>query len=295
VPTETAEEVLLEGTLGSHHTASMDATPATGYSHIMSWDGRGWQVLWISDADTEAITVGVIRSSYNEYRNWWGHAGRVYYMPLPTSVVVPTETKTQEYDSRTHEHLFPQFDDGRSDQNKVALRVRVDARGLSANETIIVAHDINQTGTFTALTPTMTVSGITTYEFPTNTNSVGLDFRTIQIRLQGVRGSTLTNTPDVLRVEFEYLPYQDIKWGFEFVISLDMEYPDGGTPEQMREFLFTAAENGALIPFTYRNRDANALGTTNPYNYNVKVLSLEDLERTGDDWHGQVKLLVVEG
>ena len=62
----------------------------------------------------------------------------------------------------------------------------------------------------------------------------------------------------------------------------------------MFENLRGAVESGTLVEFTFRNRDADDSGNSNPYNYYVKIRSAVGIERTGDDWSGMGTLTMVE-
>jgi hypothetical protein len=68
----------------------------------------------------------------------------------------------------------------------------------------------------------------------------------------------------------------------------------GQSREKMFENLRIAAENNVLSRFTFRNRDADDAGNSNPWVYYVDVIGFEAIETTGNVWAGDFNLVVAE-
>ena len=295
IPVDPPAASLVDGnSFSTHHAGVMET--GTGYSYILGWNGQGWHVVWISDADTKPIVYALISNAFNRYRMWWGHNQKVYYMDLPVSASNPTEDSTHKYDTRTHTHEYPWFDNNQSGRIKTGVRVHLEMRGMSANETTTLKYYKDwDTTSATTLGSAITTNGVTTFELPNATTPNGLEFEAIRFFVEGVGAATdAFSSPDIIRLEFEYVAYDESKFGFEFEIDLDHEVPGGGTPEELHEALDNALALRTFPELTYRNRDANSDGDSNPYNYYVKIVGFDMTELTGNDWSGKVQIQAVE-
>jgi len=94
--------------------------------------------------------------------------------------------------------------------------------------------------------------------------------------------------------EFHFMKTLPVRYGF--VTTIDFRQGDymGQSREEMFENLRSAVESETLVEFTYRGRDADDAGTSNPYNYYVKARSAVGLERTGEDWSGLATVTLIE-
>ena len=281
--------------------AHMSAAPSnseviaedSGYSHILGWDDMGWESKWVSAAETKAITTGHVSNAYNSYRLWFGQNERVYWMALPRDVNNPDQLTSQTYHAGTRDHELPWFDAGERHVEKLALRVILEVTGSSSNETVAVSYAINNSSSFTSL-GTITSDGLNTFPFPNSSTPTGTLFRSIRFKLTLDRGSTATATPNVRMTEFHFMKTLPVRYGF--VTTIDFRQGDymGQSREEMFENLRSAVESGTLVEFTYRSRDADDAGTSNPYNYYVKARSAVGLERTGEDWSGLATVTLIE-
>ena len=279
----------------------MSAAPSTsdviaedaGFSHIMGWDSMGWESKWVSSAETKAISVGHVSNAYDSYRLWFAQNEIVYWMTLPRDVNNPDQLTSQTYHAGTRDHELPWFDAGENRVEKLALRVMLEITGASSNETVAVAYALNNSDSFTTL-GTITSNGLTTFDFPDSTTPTGTLFRTIRFKFTLDRGSTTTSSPNVRSMEFHFMKTLPTRYAFVTTVDLRQNEYAGKSREEMFENLRGAVESGTLVEFTFRNRDADDAGNSNPYNYYVKIRSAVGIERTGDDWSGMGTITMVE-
>ena len=258
--------------------------PDVGVSSILGWNGQGWQVLWESAANTEAITYSLVSNAYSTYRLWWAHNRRVNYMDLPVDIVNPSETNDFDY-AASATHDYPWLVVGQ-ETNGLALRLRVQVIGASSVLTVTPSYATNFSDTFTALTA-ITADGITSYDFPNATTPTGTAFRSLRIRLALARGTNTLFSPDVIATTLEWrkkLPAQ-----YAWILRMDVDTSYGSlSPAQQRAALVTAVASNALIEFTFRDDDGNTR------NYYVDVVEHSGLEYSGHDEKGEVILVVTE-
>ena len=258
--------------------------PDVGVSSILAWNEEGWQVLWESATNTEAITAAHVSGAHAGYRLWWGHNRRVYRMDLPVDIVNPNETSDFNYaSSATHE--FPWLLVGQETQGLV-LRLRVEAAGMSANETVVVSYATNFSTTFTTL-GTISADGITTYNFPNSTTPTGTAFRAIRIRLVFARGTNTLLSPDIIGVDLEWRKKISVRYRWTVVLDLNLTY-GGRSPQAQRAALVTAIASNPKVEFTYRE------DTGDTRNYYVEVVNMGAEEQSGRDETGRVMLQLEE-
>jgi hypothetical protein len=259
--------------------------PNVGTSAVLAFNEVGWDVLWESTTDTKAVTAGVVSNAYNKYRLWWAQDERVYWMTLPRDIVNPNEIADFTYGASTTYDL-PWFDAGQAEVDKLAKRFKVEVKDTSSNETVTVSYALNYGTSFTALTA-ITSDGTTTFDLPNSTTPEGVAFRAIQIRIVLARGSTTTNSPDVLSVTLEWRKKPAAQWGHTFEVDITKPYK-GKTPLQLRSNLLAVIEQNLNSQFTFRDDDGDTR------NFYVDVVSASGLEQTGHDERGSTQVLVVE-
>jgi hypothetical protein len=62
----------------------------------------------------------------------------------------------------------------------------------------------------------------------------------------------------------------------------------------MFENLRTAIEANTRSSFSFRNRDANDAGASNPYLYYVDILGATGIEQSGNNFSGELTLFLAE-
>lgn len=294
----------------------------TGTAWIGAYDDRGWRVPWIDSASNGSLNVGapitsaVTSDGDGAYRLYFARNRRVYWMDLQRNIINPDEVTTLSFtDTSTRgaqPHETPWFDAGQVEVEKLALRLRVEVKDASANEAVIVYFAVNgatawtqfdQTystdSTFDATDDRIEGDGVTTFTWPSETTPKGTAFRNIRFKLELVRGSTATLSPDVISVTLEWRKKIPAQWGHQVTLDLnrvgEMQGESSGlTREALFDAIRSAVESNELVEFTFRNRDTNDSGDVNPYNYYVDVTQAQGMERTGDDWASEITLTMIE-
>ena len=276
--------------------------PDSGVSHIMGWDGLGWESKWESEDETVRITNAHVSNAYNDYRIWWAHNQRVYHMDLPVNIINPTYVTDMAFASSGNLETSD-FTGGQSEVDKLAVRLRVEVEDASSDETVIMAFALNGSASYTTLTNTyssdvnssgeITSDGKASYHFPSVTAPTGTDFRSIRFKTSLARGNTTTNSPKVLKIDLEWRKKLPALWGHEVVIDLTKPY-GGSSSEQMFENLRTAIEANTRSSFSFRTRDANDAGDSNPYLYYVDILGATGIEQSGNNFSGELTLFLAE-
>jgi len=256
-----------------------------GNGMVMEYDGRGWAMLFRSTLIT-TLDVAYAGSAYSTYRLWFHDVlGRISYLPLATNLLNPLEVTTQDYGT-IGELQTPWFTAAQDEVDKLAVRLRVQVDGASADETVKVEYGTNwDTSTFTTL-GTITADGITTYDFPNSTTPTGTVFRAIWFKITLSRGATTTKTPDVLSITLEYRKKLPALWGHTCEVEI-RDY-NGQSAKEMRSNLLTAIESTTLVEFTFRDDDGDTR------NFYVDLVQATGLEQTGHNEGGTSRLVMVE-
>ena len=278
----------------SHQGSSVIADDS-GYSLIAGYNEMGWEVKWQAGSSGKAIDSMHVSSAYDKYRVWWGHNDIVHFMDLPKDIINPSEVSEFAYAlSATHE--TPWFNAGQSEIDKLALNLRIEAQGLSANETVKVEYATDYSESYTTAVGTLdsstmgASSGTYTYTFG---SSAGTVFRAIKFKLTLNRSTATTTglekfeTPDVVSLTLEWRKKIPAKWGHTVDVDLTNEYR-GNVPKDLRAALISAIESTTLVEFTFRDDSG---GTRNYY---VDVTAAQGLEFTGHDERGSTTIQVVE-
>ena len=246
-----------------------------GLSHILGWDGRGWEVKWVSPEVGRAISSALVSSSYNAYRMWWAHNQRVYYMQLPVDVINPTQISEQNYDT-TATLETPWFDGGVSNQDKLALSLWVDSTHPSSNATLKFEYATDLVESYTTLA-TKTATGESEYTLPSSSDVTGVTNRYIKFRVTWTRDSTVTATPDLHKMFLTYRKRVPAIFGVRALIKVERTVA-GIPPSQQVKNLLAARYSNPLVEVTWRSDD----GTNNPQNYYMDVLNLQISDRSGN-------------
>jgi hypothetical protein len=190
----------------------------TGYSGVYAYDEAGWQCKWIASGADKVIRAATASSIY-DYRLWFDHDSKVYYIPLQKDIRNPKHIASFPY-AASGLHITPWFDAGWANIDKLALSLKVYCQGMSANETVIVKYRLDHSyadlATGWTTLGTITASGETEYAFG---SSAGIAFKAIQFRFDLARGSTTTLTPDIQWFSLKYAKLLDPMWGWTFTVD----------------------------------------------------------------------------
>ena len=292
------------GQLGDSNTIDQ-----TGYSSIMAWNERGWEVKWTSaNAINNQMRAGVVSNAYastgsrkdTKYRAYWAEDTTVHFQALPVGVENPRQRTTFSY-AASGEHQTPWFSAGQAEVEKLALRLKIEVESATSTEHVTVYYGVDgDDDTWTQFTDTETGdstfdssddriegNGITTFSFGGVSTPTGTAFRSIRFKLELARGADPGKSPDVRSITLEYRKKLPAKWGHSATIDLQNEY-GGRSTNELRAALVDATESSALVEFTFRD------DTSNERNYYVDVSAVEGLEFTGHNEAGTTKLLLVE-
>ena len=276
------------------HFGSTVMADDTGFSTILGYNELGWEVKWMSGTVGETVDLLHVSTAYNKYRLWWGSGGDVYFMDLPKDIINPSETDNFPYGT-SGVHETPWFNAGQSEVDKLALKLKIECSGLSANETVLVQYATDYTESYTtAVTLNSTTMGAAegTYTY-TFGSSVGVTYRSIKFKLTLSRSTATTtglekfNSPDVISTTLTWRKKLEAKWGHTVEVDLNNKYK-GNDPKALRSNLISAIESTTLVEFTFRDDSG---GTRNYY---VDVTSAQGLEFTGRDERGSTMISVVE-
>ncbi len=276
------------------HVGSPVMASDSGYSTILGYNELGWEVKWMSDTVGETVDLLHVSTAYNKYRLWWGSGGSVYFMDLPKDIINPSETDDFPYGT-SGVHETPWFNAGQSEVDKLALKLKIECSGLSANETVLVQYATDYTESYTtAVTLNSTTMGAAagTYTYTFGSNA-GVTYRSIKFKLTLSRSTANTtglekyNSPDVISTTLTWRKKLEAKWGHTVEVDLNNKYK-GNDPKALRSNLISAIESTTLVEFTFRDDSG---GTRNYY---VDVTSAQGLEFTGRDERGSTMISVVE-
>ena len=157
---------------------------------------------------------------------------------------------------------------------------------MTSSETLTISYGLDYSTSYTQL-GVITADGVTTYDFPNSTTPTGKTFRAIRFKIQGVRGSTIFRSPDMVSLTFEYRKKLPALWGHTVEVDMTNDY-GGRTSKALRAALLSAIESNTLVEFTFRD------DTGNTRNFYVDIASASGVEQTGIDERGKSTLLLVE-
>ena len=266
---------------GSQRWSTFGAS--TGYSLILGWDEKGWQVLWQSGDSARPITAMLVSNAYSTYRLWWAANQTVYYMALPIDVINPLEVSSTAYESSATLET-PWFDAGTPDQKKLALSVAIESTHPTSSETILVERAIDYVETYTTL-GTISTTGETRYYL--GTSRKGVAFRAFKLRFTLARGSTTTNTPTLRRTSLSYRKRIRALYGVDAKIEIAKKVADK-TPKQQLANLRSAVNNDELVEVTWH------MDPTDAQNYYMDFVDLRTLEGSGRDYDSLALVRLVE-
>ena len=257
---------------------------------IYSWKDGSWQTLWDSKQASTTVDTMIVANADSKYRLYWSLAGRIYYIDLDRDVTNPLELSTYKF-APTGEVITPWLNGQEISDGKLALELFVHAINATANETIVVDYEIDDSGSFVNL-GTINSIGVTTYALGA-TAGVGFTFQRIRLRFT-FANSTNTNTPDMGQVEFHWVRPLDVKWRHTFNIKWESAPEFGHSPEAQLDLIINAAGSTLLLDFVFRNRVLDDDAEANPYNYYVRVKACRIIQKTGEVWDGTVQMTVEE-
>jgi len=249
-----------------------------GVSPIMGWNGqeggKGWEVKWDAGSQGKGINALLVSNAEDQYRLWWGHNKRVYYTALPTDIVNPRQTPSQNYTSSGHTD-FPFF--GLEAVPKTALQFRLEAQDCNDSNTLQLQYALNFDDSDTAFVTvaTQAENGERKYRLPLGVDDErGVPFDSIRARVNARRGAAATSSPDLIKLSLDYIKELDPLWAFTFTVdATDGRY--GRSAREKRDFIEATVALRGLSDFSYRDE------LDNEENAWVKMWNVRGLEGTG--------------
>jgi hypothetical protein len=259
--------------VGNHHGVTTNSK--RGFSEILGWDERGWEAKWLSTSSGRSLTASEVSSAYGSYRLWWSENTNVYYQSLPVDVVNPLQITNETYGT-TATLETPWNDFNIRNQTKVALDVLVETINPTTDETVLVEYATDYSESYTTL-GTITTTGETKYRIVVGGNPVGEVFRAIKFRVTMARGTTTTNTPQLIKLTLVWRSVVALLWGVAADIDVNETSPDGRNTKQQIADLKSSLASSTLIEVTYRNDN------TESQNYYMDMTDLQSLEEAGGE------------
>ena len=167
----------------------------------------------------------------------------------------------------------------------MALRVKVDASGVSAESTLTVSYALDGSDTWSEL-GVIQSTGLTLIDMPSAENPVGVKFESIRFRVDMSRGSVVTASPNLHALTLEFQKRLPRKRRYSVMLDLS-ESIAGVSRVGLREALVEAESSPVLVPFTLRS--ASREDTVF-----VEIENIDFIENTGSDARARALLSVVE-
>lgn len=209
---------------------------------------------------------------------------RIFANDLPPNIINPAQRATGDFDG--FGNIEMPWVISPADQDWTALSVLIDSNHPTSSETVAVKYATDFSSAFTTL-DTKDSTGVTRYNLTDSEGQVGVSFSAFRLRLDFVRGATLSNSPDVRKLSLIYRKNFTPLLGFQFNIDLNKPGEGRSAKERLthlREFF----KDKNPQEFTFRDDDDAE--TT----YYVTPVSLGGLEKTGQIEDGIVQLTVVQ-
>ena len=193
----------------------------------------------------------IVSSTGSSYAAYWDCGTTVYYIGLPRGIGNPKYYSPSYATSGTF--ISSWFDAGTPVFEKLVKRLRTYAKGVTTNETVAIKYRTNKTYTdiatgWTTL-ETLNTAGENGENIEVFGSEAGVEFNCIQLRFDLARGSTATNTPDILSYTLSYKKQAsstDLK-AWDFTVLLDGECDNVRDPKLQYERILSAVRTDTLI------------------------------------------------
>lgn len=274
---------------------------------VHEWSGYGWHCVW-----AHAIGGGstpnslVVSSAAGGYDLAWsmGSSGKVYTQALPVSFTNPREAIDNSAASFGTSWATPAtntfyLESGRFDANmkgyrKIANAVELDVRTCPANNSIVLKYRIDDDTAWTTMFHTdgdapsatsITTAGHHHFEFghydPAG-HYIGIDFETIEFRLEYVDTAANTTTPAVTSLVFSFLKLMNPSLAWTASIDLTTSYEDG-SPQVLLNELTELRTLPRFFSIQHRARQ-----------YRARMTGMQSVELGGQEEAASVQVSLLE-
>ena len=291
LPVEYNGEIVKFG--GDHKSdlfALVDASQTSGNSKsgLYAYDGRAWFCWWKDTSNNGAMHDVIVSSAESGYAVYWDVGGVVYYIDIHRGIRNPSHLSQKHMASGVF--ITPWTDNGTAVHDKLAKALESFCKNVDADETVVLKYridhaDVTLDGGWNTIDTLNTSAENENRE--EDASGAGMVYHSIQYRLDLARGSTNTNTPDILGMVHSYKKLLGSKkpWGWAFTILA------GGVgdwkPREIEAALKTAVETDLDIKFIFRSADSTET-------YFVQIDSFFAEVETGDNFEGKYHVFVVK-
>ena len=248
----------------NHLIAAVQNTDArdapVGTSHVLAYNGIGWQVLWTADPDDGTVVLNdvFVGEILGEYSLWLGHDD-LEVIDLPIDIVNPARLNWRRRYASEGYLITPWFDANEVELDKLAIEWKVDASNLSATETFKIecAVDFEDTWHEILTIPTQkrleagTPDGYYRLQIPdaADEDPIGFLWKAVRFRVTATSANAEI-TPDLHMIGLEFKPRLDTVWGFSVPVNLN-EGTGNRNPKQLREELTKALSDKKMVKLEY--------------------------------------------
>ncbi len=265
---------------------------ASGANALLAYTGAGWHCLYLDkiNLDSAARMTGMYATrNTNGYRLWFettsGSDGVLKWIDLSQIDLSPL-LSTIAYNNLGGQVEFPIFDANFPSQTKIAQQVRLklkDATDVIAQ--VQVAYRINgSTGNYTDLGNAVGTDNETIIPF--GTNSVGLEFKSIQFKLT-FTASTGSQAPKLENFAMDFVRQPEVLRGYDLTIDCGNPYFNR-SPQQQIDAIWAHMKATTFGTFAWLDDAGNTRSSL------VKVLAPVGEEQTGSGALGTYNLHLVE-
>ena len=231
-------------------------TDTVGNSHILAYNGVGWQSLWSPEG--RIITYDMyIGTLYGEYAAWIATDMGLYKITLPVDVVNPSRVDPNRFYQENAVTITPWLNADEAEIFKTAVALNVQASHCSATSTITIEYALDYDEENWEQLPShadhpnpITVNRLLRFPLPTQADQRGIVFEAIRFRITQTNSGHEDVSPDLHMISLEFYKVLDTRWGFSVNIDLNESYQDN-SPQQLRNALVAAREENRLLTFSY--------------------------------------------
>lgn len=252
---------------------------------VLSTPGAAWHLLR-QELGISSMGAALVASVDTTHRLWYSTAAGIYYTELPLGLHNPLANPATRYAASGF--LDTPWQDMRwAEVDKQALSLDIEAEGCTATETIRVSLGWDGDPTW-ELIGTITTPGRSLFEVGGLT---GKRFRTVRMRIEMSRGSTVTKTPVLRSASLGYMRVPPAYDGWQ--MTLDLTEPRcsdtlGQPAPDVIAQLFDLKRTRRAMTFTYRIAGAE------PSTRKVWLHEISGSDLTGEEVGGRYTVFLLE-
>jgi hypothetical protein len=232
----------------------------------------------------------IVSSASSNYRIYWDCRNAIYYIDIPRGVRNPKELPLIQKYAASGVWVSGWNNHGAAAFNKVARRLTSYAQDINANETATIRWRKDKGGStldvgWTTLVALDSIGENDEVETD-YASKAGLEYNTIQYRVNLARGGTNTNSPDLQAITHSYR-----RLGFHNTFSVEIDGTAGSkSPKTYYDQLISDAGSATFLEFTFRDQNSDAAESHFVF---IDPASLRALLETGS-YGSRFSLLLIE-